>query len=197
MLKTIVRINHVLISYVLKQIARSASRFGSNVRFLSGAKVQNIHGDRYRISLGDNVRIRGELTVFAHDGRIKIGDWFYMGPGSTIWSSDPGGVTIGDRVLISYNVAIHDTNSHPMSPDARFQQTKHMFLKGHDRNQKGINSEPITIGDDVWIGMNVVIMKGVTVGNKAIIGAGAIVLGDVPPNSTVPPGTVIKKNKVV
>ncbi|WP_285804311.1 acyltransferase [Mesorhizobium mediterraneum] len=127
------------------------------------------------------------MQVFAHEGRIKIDDWFYLGPGSTIWSSDPVGIKIGKHVHVSWGVAIHDTNSHPMDPQKRFAQMQAIFREGHPRVDPGIRSAPITIGDDVWIGNSAMIMKGVTIGDRAVISAGSIVRSDVPADALVRP----------
>ncbi|TIL33256.1 acyltransferase [Mesorhizobium sp.] len=147
----------------------------------------NIHGDKSRVSIGADSHLDGHLQVFAHEGRINIDDWFYLGPGSTIWSSDPVGIKIGKHVHVSWGVAIHDTNSHPMDPQKRFAQMQAIFREGHPRVDPGIRSAPITIGDDVWIGNSAMIMKGVTIGDRAIISAGSIVRSDVPADALVRP----------
>lgn len=133
--------------------------------------------------------------TYAHAGQITIGSWFYLGPGSMVWSSDETGITIGDRVLIAANVMIHDTNSHPIDPQARFEQTKAIFAKGHPKAISGIRSAPISIGDDVWIGAGAVIMKGVTIGARTIIGAGSLITADVAADTIIPAGTIIGKQK--
>ena len=165
--------------------SREGAIIGRRTTFGTGAEIFNIHGDRSRVSIGADGCLNGHLQVFAHEGRIEIGDWFYLGPGSTVWSSDPKGIKIGNRVLVSSNVAIHDTNSHPMDPKKRFSQTEAIWRTGHPRTDPGIRSAPVTIGDDVWIGMGAIIMKGVTIGDRSIISAGAIVRSDVPANSLV------------
>ncbi|MEC5291577.1 MULTISPECIES: acyltransferase [unclassified Aurantimonas] len=146
----------------------------------------NIFGDRNRCRIGHNGYIHGSLQVFAHEGRIEIGDWFYLGPGSTVWSSDPTGIQIGNRVLVSWGAHIHDTNSHPLDANARFRQTEEILLRGHPRIDPGIRSAPIVIGDDVWIGTGAMVMRGVTIGARSIIGARAIVRQDVPEDGYVP-----------
>jgi acetyltransferase-like isoleucine patch superfamily enzyme len=169
--------------------AKEQAILGPRTRFGSGGGIFNIHGDRSRVSVGADCIINGHLQIFAHDGRIVIGDWFYAGPGSTIWSSDPAGIKIGNRVLISWGVHIHDTNSHPLDASRRFEQTKAIFKEGHPRNDPGIRSAPVTIGDDVWIGTGAMVMKGVTIGDRAIISARAIVRSDVPADALVPAAT--------
>ncbi len=81
---------------------------------------------------------------------------------------DQGGVYIGDDVLIGSNVVLATIN-HGMDPDER-----HLH-----------HLEPIHIGNKVWIGANSTILPGVTVGDGAIIAAGAVVTKDVPPGTVV------------
>src|SRR5690606_24321983 len=112
--------------------ARQQANCGENVRFGHEASVLNILDDPAHIVLGANSFIRGHLQVFAHGGRIEAGEWFYLGPQSTVWSSGSG-VTIGNRVLVSFGVHIHDTNSHPMNAEKRFGQTRAILTTGHPK----------------------------------------------------------------
>jgi acetyltransferase-like isoleucine patch superfamily enzyme len=172
---------------IVTAAARGNAILGKQTRLGYEGSIVNIQANQSSISIGSNGIIRGELLVFAHAGRIRIGDWFYLGPGSTIWSSDPEGIEIGDRVLVSYNVHIHDTDSHPLDPRLRSEQLKLILTTGHPRSNPGIRAAPVKIGDDVWIGLGATIMRGVTIGDGAIIGANAIVRGDVPPGGLVLP----------
>lgn len=165
--------------------ARGQATLSDDVRVLAGGRIMNIFGDPANVRIGSHARLRGEILTFAHAGRITIGSWFYLGPGSMIWSSDKVGIKIGDRVLVSANVTIHDTDSHPIAPKTRFAQTKEIFGSGHPKAISEIGSAPIIIGDDAWIGAGAVILKGVSIGDAAIIGAGSIVTQDVPSNSIV------------
>lgn len=81
---------------------------------------------------------------------------------------DQGGITIGDRVFIGSNVVLATLN-HDLDPARR-----HIH-----------HGQPIVIGNDVWIGANASILPGVTVGDGAIIAAGAVVTRDVPPRTVV------------
>lgn len=179
------RLKRAATSYILTLIARQAAEFHASVKCGEGGSVVNISGMKPAIRVGAHSFIRGELLVFAHGGRIRIGEWFYLGPGSTIWSSNSGGIEIGDRVLISFNVHIHDSDSHPMEPDKRFAQTQAILSTGHPRIDPGIRSAAIKIGNDVWIGLGATILKGVTIGDRAIIGAHAVVREDVPADAIV------------
>ncbi len=159
---------------------------GAATRVLEAGRIRNLGKSRDNIRIGQNGRINGEVLVFRHAGRIVVGDWFYLGAGSTIWSSDPEGILIGDRVLISMNVHIHDTNSHALDHEQRFLHTQEMMLRGHPVTNPGIRSRPIVIGDDVWIGFGASILKGVRIGHRAIIGAQSVITEDVPDDAVIP-----------
>lgn len=175
--------------------ARGQANTAQDFRVFAEGRIVNIFGDPDHVTIGPHARIRGEIVTYAHAGRIAIGSWFYLGPGSMIWSSDETGISIGDRVLISANVMIHDTNSHPTDPRARFEQTKAIFSRGHPKVISGIRSAPVVIGNDVWIGAGATILKGVSIGARAIIGAGALVAHDVEADTLVPAGAVLAKQK--
>lgn len=97
---------------------------------------------------------------------IKIGDYFFANFNCVIL--DVGEVVIGDGVMFGPNVSLY-TAGHPLHPVSR--------SSGYEY---GI---PITIGNNVWIGGNAVVMPGVTIGDNCVIGAGSVVTKDIPANS--------------
>lgn len=130
------------------------------------------------ISIGAQTVIAGELLVYADGGTIEIGKYCFVGSASRIWAAT--NIRIGDRVLISHNVNIHDSNAHSLSAAKRHQHFKAIFID--QRPELGdLPSSAVVIGDDVWIGFNATVMRGVTIGRGAIIAAGAIVTKDVAP----------------
>lgn len=96
---------------------------------------------------------------------IEVGDNFFANYNLTIL--DVGRVAIGDNAQIAPNVSIY-TAGHPIHPDSR-----------NSGYEYGI---PITIGNNVWIGGNTVILPGVTIGDNVVIGAGSVVTKDIPAN---------------
>lgn len=174
--------------------ARRHALLGSDCRLSYDGRIVNIGGDCSRIQLGNHARVRGELLVFPQGGRLVIGEWFYIGPRASLWSGDPAGIKIGDRVLVSFGVMIHDTNSHPLCERERFQQTESIFRTGHP-STVNVRTAPISIGDDVWIGANSLIGKGVSIGDRAIIGAGCCIFSDVPSDVLIPAGTVHRRGQ--
>ena len=171
-------------SYVATRAAREVARIDLTARFGPDGKIDNIRGDRNAVRVGAHSHIDGQLLTFAHGGDVQIGDWCYVGKGSRIWSAER--VMIGSRVLISHGVEIHDTNAHPLDHEARFRQTQAILTSGHPIQNPGVRSEQIEIGD-VWIGFGACIMKGVTIGARAIIGARAVVTKDVAADAIVRP----------
>lgn len=84
-------------------------------------------------------------------------------------------LSIGDRVAISPNVTVICASA-PNNSNLQYQPYVKEHLMAHEK---------VTIGNDVWIGANSVILPGVSIGDSAIVGAGAVVAQDVPPNTIV------------
>lgn len=187
------RLKHKAESILNTYMFQSFVLAGNNVKFLSTSKVFNINGNRDSIIIGENTVIRGELLTFKHGGTIEIGKFCYIGENTRIWSAAK--VTIGDRVLISHNVNIHDNNAHPLNTSQRHEQFKLISLVGHPKDFF-LNEKPIVIEDDVWIGFNSTIIKGITIGTGSIVAANSVVIQNVPPNVTVAgnPAKIIRNN---
>lgn len=154
---------------------------GSGVTLIESARITNLSGERSRVSVGAHSIVACELFVFPHGGRIEIGEWCYLGEGSRVWSA--ASVRIGDRVLVSHGVNIHDCDSHPREHLERHHHYRNLRLHGHPRQLESVPREPVNIEDDVWIGFNAIVLKGVTIGARSIVAAGSIVTRDIPPDS--------------
>lgn len=122
---------------------------------------ENIIHDLFA-KVGKNCYI--ESNFFCDYGfNIYAGDNLYINHNCVIL--DPGKVIIGDNVLIGPNCGIY-TAAHP--------------LEAEKRNLGLEYAKQITIGNNVWIGGNVVILPGVTIGDNVVIGAGSVVTKDIP-----------------
>lgn len=155
--------------------------------------VCNMQGNIHNIIVGKNTHIRGELLTLNYGGKIEIGNDSFIGPDSRIWSGES--VTIGSNVLISHNVNIIDTNSHEIDYLERAEGYKNLLIKGYPKNKGSIKTGKIIIHDYAWINFNTTILKGVTIGKGAIIGANSVVTEDVPDFTLAigNPAKVIKK----
>lgn len=151
-------------------------RLGKNSSVVYPNRIMNPSKDKTKITIGKNSVIRSEIQILGHGGNVMIGDYCFIGDNSYIWSGKS--IKIGNRVLIGHNCNIFDNDIHPFNKDERHEQFKDILLSGHPKNIK-LNDAEVIIEDDVWIGANVTIMKGVRVGVGAIIGAGSIVTKDI------------------
>ena len=104
-------------------------------------------------------------------------------------------IEIGSHCLISWNVGIADSDFHPLEPAQRLIDAQALapFFKNRPPRPK-LKTAPVKIADNVWIGMNAVILKGVTIGENSVVAAGSVVTKSVPPNTVVAgnPATVVK-----
>lgn len=143
--------------------------------------IINHDNNKSSIIIGRNTHIRATLETFP-GGLIEIGDYCYLGDHSRVWSDT--NVRIGNRVLISHNVNIIDNKTHPVEPLARHNHFVHIIEHGFPKNIN-LDGKPIIIEDDVWIACNCIILRGVTIGKAAIVGAGSVVTKSIPPNAFV------------
>ena len=124
--------------------------------------------------MGEGCRIQG--PVFFHYGsHTRIGDRFFANFNLTI--QDDGPVRIGNDCNFGPNVTIV-TPLHPMVAAERRQMPGEDGMPAHL-----CYARPVTIGDDCWLGANVVVCPGVTIGERCVIGAGSVVTRDIPPDS--------------
>ena len=102
-------------------------------------------------------------------------------------------VEIGNDVLVSFGVTITDHNSHAIDFENR-KEDGLKWLKG-EKDWALVSIRPVAIHSKAWIGMHVIILKGVTVGEGSVVGAGSVVTRDVPAWSVVAgnPARVIRK----
>jgi acetyltransferase-like isoleucine patch superfamily enzyme len=106
------------------------------------------------------------LATWLPGAVLEVGAQFAM-TGGTLCAAER--ITIGDRVTVGANCTIVDTDFHP--PEAAWRR-----LAPNDAE-----TAPVVIEDDVFIGMNCLILKGVTIGRGSMVGAGSVVTRDAPP----------------
>lgn len=163
--------------FVRRVLGRPTCVLGSHSTVGASARILNASQHSSGICIGQNSRIEGELFVFAHAGRIRIGEWCFIGPGARVWSAAE--ITVKDRVLISHNVNVFDSLTHPLNPVLRHKQFAEIATRGHPKEIE-LGARPVTIENDAWIGAGAMIMRGVRIGARSIVGAGAVVTRDVP-----------------
>ena len=188
-------VNEKIIEQQIKDYLNLVS-IGKKSRLYKQAEINNLQGNKKNIVIGENTHIRGSIQIFKQGGRVFIGDYCYIGENTKIWSAS--NITIQDRVLIAHNVNIHDNISHPLDENIRHKDYKRILgLEDYDVQKIDLRAKKVIIKEDAWIGFNSVILKGVTIGKGAIVGAGSFVTKDVPDWTVVGgnPAKVIKKLK--
>ena len=116
------------------------------------------------------------------NGFLEIGDDCYLANASIVCSEK---ISIGSRVFIAGGVTIADSDFHPIQPAARLADTIALSPVGNRNHRPPIKSFPVVIADDVWIGFNATILKGVHIGAGAVIYPGSLVIENVPEGTTV------------
>lgn len=147
------------------------------------SKIELGDGAVLRSWAGSNPLVPMHPVVFSTRSReavIRIGDDCGF-TGTTLVAARR--IEIGHRVQVGANTTIVDTDFHPLTPEGR----KADMANG--------TSRPVIIHDDVFIGMNCLILKGVEIGEGSVIGAGSVVSKDVPPRTMVGgnPARIIKE----
>jgi acetyltransferase-like isoleucine patch superfamily enzyme len=127
------------------------------------------------------------------NGKCRVGDFTLLN-GALIMAEER--IEIGSHCLISWNVGIADSDFHPLEPAQRLVDAKALapFYSGRPARPKLLTA-PVIIADNVWIGMNATILKGVSIGENSVVAAGSVVTKSVPPNSVVAgnPALVVKQ----
>lgn len=162
-------------------------------------ELRNPRAGKKYLTVGDGGVIGGIYVFETDEGEIQIGDRVHIG-GSTFISRKR--IVIEDDVTIAWNCTIYDHNSHSIY----WEERKNDTIQEYKDMSQGLNSiknkdwshvvaKEIRICRKAWIGLGVTILKGVTIGECAVVGAGSVVTKDVPPYTVVGgnPARVIKK----
>lgn len=128
------------------------------------------------LKLGDNVTLWRTSLAAEENAFIEIGNYCYIANASLVCSER---ISIGNYVFIAGGVTIADSDFHPITPAARMADTIALSPLGNRRKRPLIKTEPVIIEDDVWIGFNATILKGVHIGEGAVIEPGAFVTSNV------------------
>lgn len=157
--------------------------------------------NRKFLLIGADSIVAGNFIFESSEGQVKIGNHSYVGGGTFISRSS---IEIGNYVTIAWGGTFYDHDSHSLDYMTRRKdiddelediRNGQNFIEHKDWSV--VNSKPIKICDDAWIGMNVIILKGVTIGEGAVVGAGSVVTKDVPAWTVVAgnPAKVVKELK--
>lgn len=130
------------------------------------------------VTFGDKVTLNRYAYVQGGNGGVRLGDRVEINNFTIV--NGTGGVEIGEDTLIG--------------PGVRIISYQHRYARGATIHSQPVIARPIHIGRDVWLGANSIILAGVTIGDGAVVAAGAVVRKDVPADTVVAgvPATVKK-----
>lgn len=196
-----------LIDYLLNKIIGAKTRFrkkmifGQQTRLLPHFSLININKDN-TIVIGNECIIGVKLIAESTNAYFMFGDKVFVGKSKIICRS---GIEFGNNIMVAWGVTFYDHDSHSLDFELRKKDLEQQiydydnfngdFLR--NKNWGVVNTKPIKVCDNSWIGMNATILKGVTIGEGAIVAACSVVTKDVPPYTVVAgnPALVVKKLK--
>lgn len=166
----------------------------SQVRHWRGSRALDVCGDgtripgnvekrgaNSRIEVGRGCLISGMLVTETPNSLVKIGDNVLVGAESIVAAASS--ITIEEDVLISYRCIITDSDNHSLRYSERKNDLKAWLTGTHDWSR--VKTVPVRICKGAWIGAQVIVTKGVTIGEGAVCGMGSVVTRDVAPYTVV------------
>jgi acetyltransferase-like isoleucine patch superfamily enzyme len=170
----------VIIRRVLQRLRRRArpsdavrlTRCGEGTDILGSVSIRVVGGV---ISVGSGCLVHGDLVTETGNSSIAIGDNVFIGGGTII--DCVRSIEIEDDVLISYGCIIADSDNHSTSYSVRRNDTAEWKGGRHDWSRTP--TKPVRIAKGAWLGARVIVLKGVTIGEGAVVGAGSVVTRDV------------------
>ncbi|MDJ0768698.1 MAG: acyltransferase [Ilumatobacter sp.] len=149
-----------------KWYLRHATSLGKRCRVWGRPMVQNngtlVVGERLQL----NSSVWRSEVIVATGGRLEIGDRVFINNGCSIGATES--IRIGSHCNLGTQVQLMDNDWHRLEPERR-----------HERPP----SRPVSIGDNVWLGARVLVLPGVTIGEGSVVGAGSVVVHDIPARS--------------
>jgi acetyltransferase-like isoleucine patch superfamily enzyme len=134
------------------------------------------------LQIGSHCMMDGVHFAIGEDGRVEVGDYCYFTNAVLLCELQ---LIIGSYVVIGWNATISDTDFHPIEPAMRILDAVACSPLGKGTRRPQILRRAVVIEDDVWIGPNATILKGVRIGAGAFIEAGSLVVHDIPPRARV------------
>jgi len=166
--------------------ADSCVSTGDGTLLLPGFSVdQRLGPSRGRVVIGDGSVLDCGIVLERATGKVRIGDNTFVGRSQIVCAEQ---VEIGSDVLMAWGCTIVDHDSHSIYWEQRMRDVAD-WREGMRSGPAGAAARkdwthvavaPVRIGDKAWIGLRVIILKGVTIGEGAVVGAGSVVTRDVP-----------------
>jgi len=159
------------------------ARIGPNTLITGELAFKRFHSrEPDALIIGANCTMDGVHFALGEKGAVRIGDHCYFTNAVLLCELE---LRIGSYVVIGWNATIADTDFHPLAPAARVADAIACSPLAKGRVRPEVSRRAVIIEDDVWIGPNAAVLKGVRIGAGAFIEAGSLVTRDVPPRARV------------
>jgi acetyltransferase-like isoleucine patch superfamily enzyme len=148
--------------------------YGQNCRF-SGLEI-SISGavnDNENISIGDHCMLSGKIVLYSPNAKVTIEDGVFIGPDTTLFCYDS--ITIEKDTMISWGCTLIDTNAHSLHSAERKNDVMDWMKGPAHKNWSVVETKPIVVRKQSWIGFNSIITKGVELSEGTVIGCGSVV----------------------
>jgi acetyltransferase-like isoleucine patch superfamily enzyme len=129
-----------------------------------------------QLDIGENSIIDASVLFDKDNAKVTVGDRTFIGSSTIICAEN---ITIGSDVMVSWGCTIIDHDSHSVDFSKRSKDVQ-KWIHG-SKDWTNVKIAPVKISDKAWLGFNVIVLKGITIGEGAVIGAGSVVTKDVPP----------------
>ena len=151
-------------------------------------KYKILYGSRIQMAKINSLKGRIEIDLFSA-AKCRIGNFLMTAGPFYIKCTDKAEITIGDNCFFNHNCSLTAAENIVIGNQCMFANNFVVVDHDHDRKDgkilKELVSAPVKIGNNVWCGANVTVLKGVTIGDGAVIAAGSVVNRDVAAYSVV------------
>lgn len=182
------------------RLYRRSYVIGSTTVLLPGFRIIDPKSSAKRLHIGADCVLAGTIVFETPDqGCIHIGNRCHIGGGTQLISRSA--IVVEDDVTIAWNCTIYDHDSHSLSWDERrndtLQEVADYAATGNpiaNKDWSNVNTKSIRVGKRAWLGFGVTVLKGVEIGEGAVVGAGSVVTRNVLPYTVVAgnPARVVK-----
>lgn len=184
-----------MVKKVIMTLISESKKRGFFIMFLMNLShlVGILRGWFYKIIYFKNIKAtifslqaNSKIEVFNKKAKVNIGKFVFIRKNASFRIDFDGVLIIGNNVFINDNCNINCVNRITIGKNTKI--APNVCINDHDHNYKKNTSDhlvrgEVTIGDNVWIGSNVVILRNTHIGDNVVVAAGSVVKGTIPPNT--------------